>query len=138
MAKDIFHEIVKEALIKDGWTITHDPYQVKMKNRKNLEIDLGAERTIAAEKGLEKIVVEVKSFLGDSFMHDLYKAVGQYQFYNLMLKNLEPDRRLYLALKDDVYFDNFEDEEIAQISEALNVKLLIFNPIDKTIVEWIK
>jgi XisH protein len=31
MAKDIFHEIVKEALIKDGWTITHDPYQVKMK-----------------------------------------------------------------------------------------------------------
>jgi XisH protein len=71
-------------------------------------------------------------------MHDLYKAVGQYQFYNLMLKNLEPDRILYLALKDDVYFDNFEDEEISQINEGLNVKLLIFNPVEKTIVEWIK
>lgn len=26
MAKDIYHQIVKEALLKDGWTITHDPY----------------------------------------------------------------------------------------------------------------
>jgi XisH protein len=26
MARDIYHEHVKEALIKDGWTVTHDPY----------------------------------------------------------------------------------------------------------------
>ncbi len=25
MAKDIFHQAVKTALIKDEWTITHDP-----------------------------------------------------------------------------------------------------------------
>ena len=25
MARDLFHDIVKEALIKDGWTITNDP-----------------------------------------------------------------------------------------------------------------
>ena len=24
-AKDIYHDTVKNALIKDGWTITHDP-----------------------------------------------------------------------------------------------------------------
>ncbi|WP_345940538.1 element excision factor XisH family protein [Nostoc sp. UIC 10630] len=26
MAKDVFHQQVKKALIKDGWIITHDPY----------------------------------------------------------------------------------------------------------------
>ncbi|MEG4809767.1 element excision factor XisH family protein [Microcoleus sp. F8-D3] len=25
-AKDVFHEVVKIALQKDGWQITHDPY----------------------------------------------------------------------------------------------------------------
>lgn len=29
MAKDIYHEAVREALIKDGWTITHDPFILK-------------------------------------------------------------------------------------------------------------
>jgi hypothetical protein len=28
-AKDIYHDVVKKALIKDGWTITHDPYILK-------------------------------------------------------------------------------------------------------------
>lgn len=29
MAKDIFHDTVKLALQKDGWTITHDPYRLR-------------------------------------------------------------------------------------------------------------
>gem|GEM_PF-4623045 len=28
-AKDIYHDSCKNALIKDGWTITHDPYSMK-------------------------------------------------------------------------------------------------------------
>jgi hypothetical protein len=27
-AKDIYHDAVKNALIKDGWTITADPYYI--------------------------------------------------------------------------------------------------------------
>ncbi|MDM8529436.1 element excision factor XisH family protein [Anaerolineales bacterium HSG24] len=30
MAKDIIHEPVKNALIKDGWTITADPFTINM------------------------------------------------------------------------------------------------------------
>jgi XisH protein len=33
MAKDIYHDIVKRALQKDGWTITHDPYKIPLVNR---------------------------------------------------------------------------------------------------------
>jgi hypothetical protein len=28
-AKDLYHEAVKNALIKDGWTITADPYPIE-------------------------------------------------------------------------------------------------------------
>lgn len=60
MARDIYHYEVKEALIKDGWTITNDPLVLLGKNEGGLQTDLGAEKIITAEKGLTKIAVEVK------------------------------------------------------------------------------
>ena len=62
-ARDLYHNIVKRALIKDGWTITHDPYTLSF-GQKDVFVALGAERPIAAEKGDEKIAVEVKTFEG--------------------------------------------------------------------------
>ena len=49
MAKDIIHDAVKTALIKDGWKITDDPLHIKYKDLE-LQADLGAERPIAAFK----------------------------------------------------------------------------------------
>ena len=34
MTKDIFHEAVKKALIKDGWTITDDPLRLIIERRR--------------------------------------------------------------------------------------------------------
>ncbi|MEG4026591.1 MULTISPECIES: element excision factor XisH family protein [unclassified Microcoleus] len=36
-ARDIYHQVVKQALIKAGWTITHDPYPLAgaKRNRKD-------------------------------------------------------------------------------------------------------
>jgi hypothetical protein len=48
---------------KTGGRFTHDPYRLEI-GKKRLEADLGAERLMSAEKGLKKIVVEVKSFCG--------------------------------------------------------------------------
>ena len=62
MAKDFFHKAVVDSLTKDNWAITQDPYRLVLSKRV-LEIDIGAEPIIAAQKGLEKIAVEVKSFL---------------------------------------------------------------------------
>jgi hypothetical protein len=28
-ARDLYHTSIKKALIKDGWTITHDPLRLK-------------------------------------------------------------------------------------------------------------
>lgn len=49
MAKDKYHESVRRALIKDGWTITHDPYRFRYLSSKDQEIDLGAEKNINLE-----------------------------------------------------------------------------------------
>jgi hypothetical protein len=83
-AKDLLHNCVKNALIKDGWTITDDPFRLKYKGRK-LYVDLGAERILAAEKGNRKIAVEIKSFVGHSEMNDLENALGQFISYRAIL-----------------------------------------------------
>ncbi len=79
-ARDIYHDTVKRALEKDNWTITNDPFPLKI-GKKRLSADLGAERLISAEKGIKKIVVEIKSFVGPSNVKDLEQALGQYILY---------------------------------------------------------
>ena len=76
MAKDVFHQQVKNALIKDGWKITHDPLTIRISEAIKLQIDLAAENTIAAEKNLEKIAVEIKSFISDSDISAFHTALG--------------------------------------------------------------
>jgi XisH protein len=100
-AKDIYHATVKAALIKDGWTITDDPLNLKIGTR-NTAIDLGAEKIIAAERGKEKIAVEVKSFISPSPISDLEKAWGQFFLYARALRKRDPTRRLYLAVRQNV------------------------------------
>ena len=39
-AKDIYHDHVREALEKDGWTITDDPYSFSL-GKVDFRIDLG-------------------------------------------------------------------------------------------------
>jgi hypothetical protein len=60
-AKDIFHKIVKQAVEKDGWLITQDPLKLKFGDI-NFQIDLAAEKLIAAERADEKIELKSKVF----------------------------------------------------------------------------
>lgn len=136
MAKDIFHEIVKSALIYDGWQITHDPLTLKLSKRR-LFIDLGAEKIIAAERDNQKIAVEIKSFVGLSPITDFYKALGQYQLYILALQRQLPDTVLYLAMPQESYQSLIKDDLLAEFMEELSLKYIIFEPESKHIVKWI-
>ena len=101
-AKDIFHNVVKEALQREQWIITHDPLRFKFGDV-NFQIDLGAERLIAAERGEEKIAVEIKSFLNPSAITDFYAALGQFLSYRIALLEREPTRILYMAVPLETY-----------------------------------
>ena len=83
-AKDIYHNAVRVALVKDGWEILTEDYTLEYGGDR-LYVDIAAEKSIAAEKQGQKILVEVKSFLGRSFIHDLEQAVGQYVVYRDVL-----------------------------------------------------
>ena len=136
-ARDYYHDIVKKALQKDGWTITHDPYRIRLARRKNLSVDLGAERLIAAEKGLEKIAIEIKSFHSSSEMKDLEEAVGQFVLYEHLLTRYEPERKLYLAVPEDVRQSIFEEEAGQVLIEDKIIRLFSFNVNQAEVVVWI-
>lgn len=136
-ARDIYHNIVRNALIKDNWKITHDPYRLKLARGKNLFIDLGAERLIAAERGIEKIAIEIKSFRSESEMKDLEDAVGQFVVYERLLTRYDPNRTLYLAVPDAVHQSVFQEEAGAVLIEDGVIRLFTFNPSQEVIVKWI-
>jgi len=136
-ARDLYHYTVVTALQKDGWTITHDPYRLKLSRGKNLFVDLGAERLIAAEKGVEKIAIEVKSFRSPSEMKDLEDALGQFVLYERLLSRYEPERMLYLAVPDGVRQSVFEEEAGSILLEDGILRLFTFDPSDQEIVLWL-
>jgi hypothetical protein len=136
-AKDIYHEQVKAALIKDGWTITHDPLTLPFSRRTNIYVDFGAQRLIAAAKENQKIAVEVKSFVGKSEIDDLEEALGQYVLYLSLLEEKEPDRTLFLAVTHEA-FDSVFNEPIGQVLiRKLNLRIIIFDDKKEVIVKWI-
>src|SRR3989304_3412250 len=125
-AKDIYHDSVKNALVKDGWVITHDPLILKW-GRKDLYIDPGAERLMAAEKAGQKIAVEIKSFVSPSEVEDLKNAVGQFVLYHDILARAEPDRVLYLAIREAVFASVFEEPIGEVLLENRRVRLIVFD-----------
>jgi hypothetical protein len=136
MARDLFHEAVKLALQKENWVITDDPLRLEAAGAK-FEIDLGAERLLAAQKAGEKIAVEIKTFLGDSPITDYHAALGQFLNYRLALELNEPDRKLYLAVPVAVH-EAFFQREFLQISvERHQVNRIVYDPINEVIVQWI-
>ena len=137
-ARDKYHFEFCEALQKEGWTITHDPYQLKIESKRTYPIDLGAERLLAAQKNTEKIAIEIKSFLQDSMASAFHEAAGQYIGYFLGLAQQEPDRVLFMAVSSAVFTQLEEMTLVQMVVEHLKIHFIIFDPTTKTIVKWIK
>lgn len=133
--RDSYHDSVRNALIKDGWTITHDPFIIEFKGLR-LYADLGAEKIIAAEKQGRKIVIEIKVFGSLSLVTELERAVGQYGIYRTFLQRVNPERDLYLAVAYDVYQDFFLQPAIHEIVIDHHIRLLVFDPDTEEVVQW--
>lgn len=133
---DIIHNAVKNALLKDGWLITDDPYVIQYR-RTVLYADLGAERPIAVERSGQKLVVEVKSFVGASKMQDLKEALGQYDIYRYLLEEIAPDRKLYVAVSNVAYNAFFIQDVTQLILNKHQLPIIVVDIEAEEIVQWI-
>ena len=122
---------------KDGWLITDDPLRLSSGNV-DVEIDLGAEKLLAAERGEEKIAVEIKNFLGHSPVSDFEDAYGQFLLYRKVLEKNHSLRDLYIAVPLFAYDKFFQRPLIKEIVEEDKMNLLVYDHIEETIMLWKK
>ncbi|MGL5083901.1 MAG: XisH family protein [Microcoleaceae cyanobacterium] len=135
MAKDLFHDVVKTALIKDGWQITDDPLFLKV-GGVDFFIDLGAEKLLAAERDGKKIAVEIKSFINTSSLADFHLAIGQFINYRVALKVADPERKLFLAVPDVAYKTFFQKEFPRMVIQQYELELFVYDIENEVIVLW--
>jgi len=135
-AKDIYHQAVKNALSKQGWTITDDPLFIRI-GTAEMYIDLGAEKIVLAEKEGDKIAVEVKSFLSTSPVHEFQAALGRFLIYQLALEQKQPQRTLYLAVPLATYEESLSLPFLQSVIQRYQVKLIIFHPQQEVISQWL-
>lgn len=113
-SRDSIHDPVKSSLQRSGWQITADPYVISYGER-FLFVDLGAESVIiGSEQENIRIAIEIKALRGRSIMAELEQAIGQYVLYQILLAEVDPDRKLYLAITTQTYSELFQ-EPIGQL-----------------------
>lgn len=136
---DKYFPNVVEALFKEGFIVTKTPLSYRLGSH-TYKIDLAAERTIliAEKSSTERIAVEVKSFLDNSFINDFKEANGQYDIYQKVLSKVKEDYKLYLAVPDKVYKDHFTDPFITDICLTNKMSIITFDPTINRIIQWIK
>ena len=139
MARDKYHLNVRDALEKEGWTITHDPYRIRIGRRRGY-IDLGIEQEviIGAEKNNQKVAVEIKTFGGVSDLDEFEDAVGQFIVYLTALEDEDPERTLFLAIPESFFNRFFDDPFFLKLAKKRHINLVVYNEVNNTIVQWIK
>jgi hypothetical protein len=135
--RDAIHDPVKTALQREGWTITDDPYVISYGER-FLFVDLGITgRVIGAERGDYRLAIEIKELRGKSPIAELEQAIGQYMLYRLLLVQVDPTRRLYLAVSHAVYDEIFREPIGELVIRDLPLNLLVVDVENTEVKQWI-
>lgn len=136
--KDNFHEVVKQALEKEGWKIINDPLFVPTEGGVNFFIDLGLEQVIGAAKDGKNIAVEIKSFDANTPIYSFYEILGQFLMYKMALEEQLQNWDLYIAIST-LGLKKLDDAPIfSRAIKKYELKFIIFDPISATVIEWKK
>ena len=136
MVKDLIHDAVRNALLNDGWTIIDEHVHLKYGEIGGY-VDIQAERPpIAVTKNDEKILVEIKTFAGSSFVRDFQQAIGQYELYRDIIRYKGLDYRLFLAISHTVYDHYFVRPTTMQVTQDHRMLLIVVNIDKEEIVKW--
>jgi hypothetical protein len=130
-AKNFYHPLVVDALARDGWTITHDPLALPLDGE-------AAPALLGAARGDERIAVELDSLTGASERRELEAALGLLVRYGDALARVEPERALFLAVREQVYRDLFEEPIGEPLLGVERVRLMVFDEARREIVRWVR
>jgi hypothetical protein len=83
------------------------------------------------------LVIEIKGFTGDSPVHNLENALGQYELYRIYLKSVAPEDKLYLAISATIYHEQFLRPAFAIIVQEKSLPLLVVDTEREEVVQWI-
>jgi XisH protein len=71
--QDLYHDVVRDALRKDGWRITHTALQLKARAEASAE-ELWEGPWLIADKDERKVAVAVSSLVGHSNLADVLQT----------------------------------------------------------------
>lgn len=136
-AKDAHHDAIKNALIKEGWTILNDPYTIKYEDV-IVFADLLVGGLVAAQRESEQIVVEVKSFLRRAPMREFETALGQFMIYRIFLQKKGLGHiKVYLGISQEIYQRFFQLKGIQVVLNEVEMPLVIVDIEMEEVIEWI-
>jgi len=135
-ARDVHHDLVRRALVKDGWVITHDPFRMIL-GRETVFVDLGAHELVTAEKGGRRIGIEIKGMTGRSQVTEFERALGQYLIYRVVMSRFDPGRQLYLAVPNYRYDEVFDTELGRLVTAEYRLNYILYDTRLEVIEKWI-
>lgn len=116
--------------------IVADPYPLQYAEF-SLRVDLAAEKSSATESSIRRIIVEVKSFVGLSFIHQFQQAIGQYSMYRDALELNGLRYEIYLAISAEAYQDNFQQTAVQNSIAKHKLKLVVVDIDEEQVLIWI-
>jgi hypothetical protein len=137
--QDSIHVPVRNALIADGWIITHEQKKVTIHKTAQVYgiVDILAEQHIQADREGRKIAVEVKGFLSDSPSTDVMEAVGQYAAYRSWYARIDPTREVWLAVPKQRYLQLLTDPGAQAVILDEKIKIILVDILAERITQWI-
>lgn len=131
--KDRYHDVVKRALVKDGWEIIDEQVTLQVGERY-----LWVEIEASNQSFGSAILVEVKELEEvRSPVEALANAVGKYILYKAALNFWELDTALYLAVTDVAYKKILSEPLAQQIFQLVPIPLLVFSVETEEVVAWV-
>jgi hypothetical protein len=134
--QDLYHDVVRDALRKDGWRITHTALQLKARAESRTGEPWEGPWLIA-DKDERKVAVAVSSFVGRSNLEDITQTWAQLGLSRPRLHAMDSDRVVYLAVRQATYSACFAGAEGELVLAKEYMQLLVFDPRAETIVQWV-
>ena len=134
--KDLYHDVVKTALEKDGCRIVKEDLPISSGGI-NFFVDIEAEAMYVAEREGEQIAVEVKTFQGQSLVQNMHEAFGKYILYRYAIVAERPELNLFLAIPLKAYNTFFQLDFIKNVITKDKVNLIVYDTENQIISKWL-